>query len=268
MASISLPFPKGLPEQLLGFSTKTYFSLSQTASYASQLQNPKHKSLLQNDSSTGVFFIPSFPALLLPEVQRLRSHGVVLGAQNCHWEDHGAFTGEVSPAMLKEAGCSIVELGHAERRRAPFGETDELIAKKAAAVVRNGMIPLVCIGEKNRGESISQGVGKAIDECQRQIEAVLEAIPGDSDVIFAYEPVWAIGASEPASAEHVAAVVAFLMKGKGIQQKPAEVRFLYGGSAGPGTWGELKQWTDGLFLGRFAHDIDALVKTLEEVVKT
>ena len=242
-----------------------YFTLSQTASYATQVQDPKHKSLLMDNTSTGLFFLPSFPALMLPEVQQLRQNGVILGAQNCHWEDSGAFTGEVSPAMCKEVGCSIVELGHAERRRAPFNETDEMVAKKAVAVVRNGMVPLVCIGEKDRGESMSHGVGKAVSHCQSQIRAVLEEIPDAADVIFAYEPVWAIGASEPASADYVNAVVGLLRGFKQVAGRSGQVRFLYGGSAGPGTWEALKGSLDGLFLGRFAHDVDAFMETIKEM---
>ena len=202
---------------------------------------------------------------MLPEVQQLRQSGVILGAQNCHWEDSGAFTGEVSPAMCKEVGCSIVELGHAERRRAPFNETDEMVAIKAIAVVRNKMVPLVCIGEKDKGESISQGVGMAISQCQPQIYAVLNTIPDDADVIFAYEPIWAIGASEPASADYVNAVVGFLKELKEVTGRSGQVRFLYGGSAGPGTWEQLKGSLDGLFLGRFAHDVDAFVESIREV---
>lgn len=202
---------------------------------------------------------------MLPEVQKLRQSGVILGAQNCHWEDSGAFTGEVSPAMCKEVGCSIVELGHAERRRAPFDETDEMVAIKAIAVVRNKMVPLVCIGEKDKGESISQGVGMAISQCQPQIYAVLNTIPDDADVIFAYEPIWAIGASEPASADYVNAVVGFLKELREVTGRSGQVRFLYGGSAGPGTWEQLKGSLDGLFLGRFAHDVDAFVESIREV---
>ena len=202
---------------------------------------------------------------MLPEVQKLRQSGVILGAQNCHWEDSGAFTGEVNPAMCKEVGCSIVELGHAERRRAPFNETDEMVAIKAIAVVRNKMVPLVCIGEKEKGESISQGVGMAISQCQPQIYAVLNTIPDDADVIFAYEPIWAIGASKPASADYVNAVVGFLKELKEVTGRSGQVRFLYGGSAGPGTWEQLKGSLDGLFLGRFAHDVDAFVESIREV---
>ncbi|KAL9024680.1 MAG: hypothetical protein Q9196_006334 [Gyalolechia fulgens] len=164
--------------------------------------------------------------------------------------------------MLKQIGCDIVELGHAERRAPPFNETDEIIALKAQAAVRNQLIPLVCIGERNRSSIASEGVGIAVRECSRQINAVLDAVEGDRDIIFAYEPVWAIGAAEPAGEDHVVAVVGQLRqlaKGKGA------MRFLYGGSAGPGVWKGLKGGVDGLFLGRFAHEVGNVERVFKEL---
>ena len=159
----------------------------------------------------------------------------------------------------------MVELGHAERRRAPFNEDDAMVAKKAQAAVRNGLVPLVCIGEKSQSKIASEGVGLATRECIPQVTAVLNALPPEASLIFAYEPVWAIGAQEPASADHVCTVVKQLRRM--IQQKgrTGDVKILYGGSAGPGTWETLKEDLDGLFLGRFAHNIDALKQVVDEV---
>lgn len=167
--------------------------------------------------------------------------------------------------MLNQLGCSIVELGHAERRAPPFSETDDLIALKAAAAVRNNLIPLVCIGERNRSSIASEGVGIAIRECTAQINAILQAVPGDREIIFAYEPVWAIGGKEAAPSFHVVTVVAHL-KGL-VEGREAGVRWLYGGSARPGIWETLKGGVDGLFLGRFAHEIGNLEKILQEMVE-
>lgn len=155
-------------------------------------------------------------------------------------------------------------LGHAERRCAPFNETDGVIAAKAKAVVRNGMIPLVCIGEKDKSNIISVGVGIAVKECSSQIMEVLQYLPSDAPIIFAYEPVWAIGAQEPASADHVLAVVKSLKTLIGDDGK-RELRILYGGGAKPGTWATLKAGLDGLFLGRFAHNVDNFEKVIREV---
>ncbi len=250
--------PSPLPSRLLGVSLKMYFDLPQTTAYTTALNSlPPHPHSL-------VFLVPSFPAL--PACSSLLSKSSIsLGAQNCHWDDSGAHTGEVSPKMLKQVGCTIVELGHAERREEPFREGNEMVAAKAKAAVRNGLVPLVCIGEKGRSSIVSEGVGIAIRECGPQVISMLNAVGPEVDVIFAYEPVWAIGAKAPASADHVLTVMGQLkdiMKGLG---RTGEVRILYGGSAGPGTWKSLQAGADGLFLGRFAHDVNALRRVVEEM---
>ncbi|KAL8903387.1 MAG: hypothetical protein Q9207_003961 [Kuettlingeria erythrocarpa] len=255
-----------LPTTLIGISTKMYFDLPTTSTYISSLPIPP--------LSAALFIIPSFPALpaAASQVEKLRSSSsrkpaptILLGAQNCSHADSGAYTGEVSPLMLKQIGCDIVELGHAERRAAPFNETDELVAEKAKAAVRNQLIPLVCIGERHKSSIVSEGVGIAIRECVAQVNAVLDAVPQDIDVIFAYEPVWAIGASEPAGKDHVLAVVGQLRKIVEGRRRKGEAKWLYGGSAGPGIWQGLKGGVDGLFLGRFAHDVGNVEKIFEEM---
>ncbi|KAL8690320.1 MAG: hypothetical protein Q9218_004213 [Villophora microphyllina] len=260
-----------LPPILIGFSTKMYLDLPTTEKYISSLPQPP--------LSTALFVVPSYPALpaarkALDQLSRSAPNlkdssntrtAVLLGAQNCSHEDSGAFTGEVSPLMLKQSGCDIVELGHAERRAAPFNETDEMTALKAKAAARNNMIPLICIGERKRSSIASEAVGLAIRECSVQINAVLEVLPEDGIVIFAYEPVWAIGQKEPAEKDHVLAVIGQLKQMVDAKGRKVIVRWLYGGSAGPGTWTELKSGIDGLFLGRFAHDMNNLEKVLKEV---
>ncbi len=264
---MSSPPPRPpLPAILIGISTKMYFDLPKTSTYISSLPIPP--------PSTALFVIPSFPALpaASSQIEKLRSSAtktsaptILLGAQNCSHADSGAYTGEVSPLMLKQIGCDIVELGHAELRAAPFNETDEMVAQKAKAAVRNQLIPLVCIGERHKSSIVSEGVGIAIRECVVQVNVVLDSVPQDIDVIFAYEPVWAIGASEPAGKDHVLAVVGQLRKMVEGRRRKGEVRWLYGGSAGPGIWQGLKGGVDGLFLGRFAHDVENVKKILKEV---
>lgn len=159
-----------------------------------------------------------------------------------------------------------MELGHAERRRL-FGETDEKVAAKAKAVLENGMVPLICIGEKNYG-----GIEDAVMECRPQIVSILDILDAvererdeKMDVVFAYEPVWAIGQPAPASAGYVVGVVKRL---RGIcEERGKDIRFLYGGSAGPGTFEDMKEGVDGLFLGRFAHDIESVRGVIEEVAR-
>lgn len=232
-----------------------YFSLAKTRAYTDELVK-----LLEADhaamDSVDVFLIPDFVSLT-GVVDKLQGSKVLPGAQDCFYEDVGPYTGEVSPAVLAEAGCRIVELNHAERRRI-FGETDADAAKKAKAVARNGMIPLVCIGEKTKGD-----IAAAADECRSQVMSIVEAVPDDAELIFAYEPVWAIGQAEPAGADHVVGVAKELRSM--ASGRTGITRFLYGGSAGPGLFAKLSDGLDGLFLGRFAHDPRAFKKTIDEI---
>lgn len=249
--------------RLVGVSTKMYFSAARTKQYVSAVLS-QLQAAADVLTKIDVFIIPDHLTLASVVTQiESSSHKLLVGAQDTFWEDTGAYTGEVSPAVLSELGCRIVELGHAERRRI-FSETDADVTKKAQAVARNNMIPLVCIGERTRSSVLSQAVG----ECATQIDAVLKALPSDKEVILAYEPVWAIGASEPASADHVLGVVASLRALPSVQaREEGKTRIIYGGSAGPGLFDKLKGDVDGLFLGRFAHEPEAFVKTIREVAE-
>ncbi|KAK8859245.1 triosephosphate isomerase protein [Apiospora arundinis] len=243
--------------RLVGVSTKMYFSAARTRDFVQQVKEllSATPQLLDN---IDVFIIPDH-ITLTSVVAQLEGTKVLTGAQDAFYEDAGAFTGEVSPAVLAEVGCRIVELGHAERRRI-FGETDDDAARKAAAAARNGMIPLVCIGERTQGE-----VSVAVDECRVQVESVMAAVPDDAEVILAYEPVWAIGAAQPAAADYVVGVAQRLRGLDCVQRRKGVTRLLYGGSAGPGLFEKLKTGVDGLFLGRFAHDPSQFYKTIQEV---
>lgn len=255
------PIPAKREKRIVGTSLKMYFDLPSTLRY---IQSVASLSGSAEEANVDLFVIPDFITLQQTK-QTLSGTHVWLGAQDCYSEDTGAFTGEVSPLTLSQAGVKIVEIGHAERRRL-FGETDEDVAKKAAATVRNGMIPLVCIGERSKSNIASQAVGIAVSECKPQVEAALSQIPDDAEVILAYEPVWAIGASEPAGADHVVAVTQNLRAL--VSERKGRTRILYGGSAGPGTFQNLKDGVDGLFLGRFAHDPANLTKVIEEMTSS
>ncbi|KAL1969959.1 hypothetical protein VTN77DRAFT_7469 [Rasamsonia byssochlamydoides] len=268
-----------LPPKLLIISLKMYFTPSRTLNYLRALLDPKNEIVLpQNRSKILLALIPDF-LTVYPCAEIIRDWQsklpdandpnlpppFLLGGQDSFWEPLGAYTGEVSPLALREVGASIVELGHAERR-AIFGETDEQTGRKAAAVSAQGMIPLVCIGEVSPpGPMASEAVGNAIRECELQIRAVLDAIPEDAPVIFAYEPVWAIGKPAPAGVDHVSAVVDGIRAV--IGKREGDVRVLYGGSAGPGLWGKggLGKAVDGMFLGRFAHEVEGVRKVVREV---
>ncbi|KAF2443261.1 Triosephosphate isomerase [Karstenula rhodostoma CBS 690.94] len=251
--------PLARPRRIVGVSLKMYFDLPSTLSYV--------RGMLQLDglawnARLDLFVVPDFVALV-SAAEILQPSSILLGAQDTHWEDKGAYTGQVSPLVLQQAGARIVEIGHAERR-ALFGETDESVANKAAAAARNRLIPLVCIGERTHNTtSPSAAVGAAISECTPQVTSVLAAVPDDSELILAYEPVWAIGAKEPADPDHVVNVTKELRRLAGGRR--GVTRILYGGSAGPGTFAKIAEGVDGLFLGRFAHDMQNLKKVIEEV---
>ncbi|KKY16144.1 putative triosephosphate isomerase [Diplodia seriata] len=246
------------PRRIVGTSLKMYFDLDRTLSY---LKGVAELSSHAEANNVDLFVIPDFVTIL--EARRiLQDTSVVLGAQDAFWEPSGAYTGEVSPLTLQQAGVKLIEMGHAERRRI-FRENDEQVAKKAAAAVKHGHIPLVCVGEKTHGSVASQAVGLAIEECRPQVTSVLAAVPDDAEVILAYEPVWAIGAKEPADADHVVNVTKELRRMASGRKGPT--RILYGGSAGPGTFAKLVDGVDGLFLGRFAHDLANLKQVLVEV---
>ena len=246
------------PKRLVGTSLKMYFDLPGTTKY---IQGVKELDAHAAANNVDLFVIPDFLAIV-SAYNALENTNVILGAQDAFWEEKGAYTGEVSPQSLAQAGVKIIEMGHAERRRI-FGETDDQVAKKAAAATRNQLIPLVCIGEKTHGPIASAAVGMAIEECRSQVISVLSAVPDEAEIILAYEPVWAIGAQEPADADHVINVTREIRKM--TEGRKGLTRILYGGSAGPGTFKRLADGVDGLFLGRFAHDLNNLRQVITEL---
>jgi triosephosphate isomerase len=155
---------------------------------------------------------------------------VLLGAQNCHWEDQGAFTGEVAPPMLAKLGCALVIVGHSERREL-FGETDEDVNRKVRSVLVHGMTPILCVGEtleeRERGETESKVVG--------QVRAGLAELKTDEieTLVVAYEPIWAIGTGQTASSEDAQAVCGLIRDTVGEiggDSAAVAVRIQYGGS--------------------------------------
>jgi triosephosphate isomerase len=165
--------------------------------------------------------------------------------------------------MLRELGCKYVEIGHAERRKL-FGETDHDVAEKLSAALRNDLIPILCVGEQNHVSAEA-----AADLCINQIKAAGSvATDKNLDIIVAYEPVWAIGAEAPAPETHILDVCARITEFLASSDRFKNARVIYGGSAGPGLLTRLHGDLAGLFLGRFAHNTDNLVKILDEVVET
>jgi triosephosphate isomerase len=158
---------------------------------------------------------------------------VAVAAQNMHYEKEGAFTGEVSAAMLKDLGVTHVVLGHSERRQY-FAETDEGVAKKTKVALDNGITPVSCVGE-----TLSEReAGRTMDVVKRQVDAVLNALTADEAglIVVAYEPVWAIGTGKVATPEQAQEVHAFIRLRIGAVHGKATadvLRVLYGGSVKP-----------------------------------
>ena len=184
-------------------------------------------------SKAAVAVCPPFPALGIV-AEALRGTGVMLGAQNVHAEKQGAFTGEVSGPMLSALGCRFVILGHSERRHG-MGETDEQVAAKLRAALRDGLTPIVCVGEL----LAEREAGKTADVLVRQVAAAyagLDAATARTTVI-AYEPVWAIGTGKVATPEQARdahrVVRATLDRVTGAGTG-AEIAILYGGSVNAG----------------------------------
>lgn len=168
------------------------------------------------------------PFLFIPELAKSKNDKVLLGAQDVHFEERGACTGEIGAAMLTEFGVRYVIIGHSERRA--LGETDAQVNKKVHAVLKRKMIPVVCIGEKKRDSQ-----GQFFNDVATQIKALTQALtPAQlQKVVIAYEPIWAIGTGETATAENVKEMQLFIVSTltKLFERKLAEkIRLIYGGS--------------------------------------
>ncbi|MCZ9882211.1 triose-phosphate isomerase family protein [Arthrobacter sp. B2a2-09] len=245
---------------IIGVSLKMYFGYERTLEWCREVASIAAAHPAVQGGEVELFVLPAFP--VLAEAGRLlETAGVGTGAQDIFWEDEGAYTGEVSGKMVAEIGGRYVEVGHAERRRI-FGEDDRVIGLKTAAAYRNGLTPVLCVGELNAGSP-----EEAIAHCTAEIDAALkraQSLGPAGRTIVAYEPQWAIGAPEPATPDYISAVVRGLDEHLRNQPGQAESRVIYGGSAGPGLISQLDMSVTGLFLGRFAHDPKALKTILDE----
>jgi triosephosphate isomerase len=167
---------------------------------------------------------PAFPCLRAA-LDAAAASPLAVAAQDMHWEDKGAFTGEVAPAMLAGMGIRFVIVGHSERRAA-FGDTDATVALKAAAAVRHGLAPIVCVGESEA----QRDAGLTHDVIAAQVRAAIASGPfgAASEIVVAYEPVWAIGTGRVPEPEEVTSAHAVIREALGRSLRDA--RILYGGS--------------------------------------
>ncbi len=208
------------------------------------------KGLLSGINDVEIVVAPPFTALFAVG-KELHGSSIKLSAQNLHWEEKGAYTGEISPLMLKELDCKYVIIGHSERRQY-FGESDEIVNRKIKAAFKNGIKPIFCIGET----LMERESGETFNVIKRQLESGLKDIKEEEigEMVIAYEPVWAIGTGRTATPNQAEEVHSFIRErletlfSKEISEK---VRIQYGGSVTPENIKRLMQQAniDGALVG-------------------
>lgn len=237
----------------VGVSLKMYFGHREAREWFARVAELAKRHPAVSTGDVEFFVIPTY-LQIARAIEAFEGTPTIIGAQDAAAEDSGAFTGEVSPSELAEIGVGVVEIGHAERRRL-FGDTDDVVRAKTHAALRNGLRPVLCIGEEHRAEP-SVAAARTVT----QLADALAGAPA-GPLIVAYEPVWAIGAPQPAPVEHIRTVTLALREA--VAARPGTC-VIYGGSAGPGLLTRIGDAADGLFLGRFAHDPASLEAVLDE----
>lgn len=242
---------------VVGMSLKIYVNkMDEASSMAEEIRKR-----FEGISDMDIFLIPSM-GTIYPVALILEGSNVLYGVQNIAPKENGAMTGEFSIESAMDLGCRMVELGHAERKGI-FKEDYDMISEKIRLTLKHGLMPVICIGETEKG-------AKRRDELTNQIRSLLKGVSASdlSGVILAYEPEWAIGKDRPAEADYVhesmAIIREILMSAYG-SEAGNQVRLIYGGSANKENASELVSSSDvdGLFIGRFGHDLD----NLEEIIK-
>lgn len=242
----------------LGIGLKMYFDLARTREWAQQVRDLANSHPAVLDNSVHLWVLPTTAAL--DSVSKVLAESPVrLGAQDIAVADAGAFTGETSGVTLAQLGCRFVEVGHAERRSL-FHEDEETVRAKLAAAVRNNLVPVLCVGEE-----LERSPADAAAECVRLLRSAVADLEHPTEIIVAYEPVWAIGAAQPASAQHIKVVSAALRDACDTDSRLSAASIIYGGAAGRGQFAALPSTVDGLFVGRGAHDIADLAAILDDL---
>ena len=212
--------------------------------------------------------IPPFTAL--SEVKKeIEGSSIQLGAQNFFWEEKGAYTGEVSPVMLKDAGCQYVVVGHSERRQY-FGETDESVNKKIKAALAHDLVPIVCIGESLQERKKEETINKV----ETQITVGFKDLSNEemTQIIIAYEPIWAIGTgltATPEQAEEIHLFIREKLEDKYGNEVASYAIILYGGSVKPANTFSLIKEKDinGALVGGASLEAESLIQIAEEGIK-
>lgn len=241
----------------IGTSWKMNKRLAEALDFANALK----RSPIISDPRVQPFIMPPFTALR-EIAAALTDERVVVGAQNMHWADSGAWTGEISAPMLQDCGATLVELGHAERR-AHFGETDHTVALKVEAAVRHGLTPLICIGEAQRDRES----GQTHNVLETQVRAALQKLDDSqkkAPILLVYEPLWAIGENGvPAPASYAEESQARIVE-TAEAALGRRIPCLYGGSVSLDNCVDLvsQPHIDGLFIGRSAWQAQEFVEIL------
>lgn len=220
--------------------------------------------LVKEIESVEVVVCPPFTSLE-SVLEATEDCDIRVGAQNMHWEENGAFTGEISPIMLNEMGCDYVIIGHSERRQF-FAETDETVNKKIKSALKTGLAPILCVGE-NLAEREQNKTEAVIKE---QINSGLLEFTGEevAGIVIAYEPIWAIGTGKtatPAQAEEVCALIRGLISDNYGDKAADKVRIQYGGSVKPDNIGELMDQAniDGALVGGASLEPESFAKIVD-----
>lgn len=254
-----------LDKLYLGTNTKMYKTISQTKEFVRSLERLTGD---MSEEETSLFVIPSFPSVG-PAKQCLSSGRIRIGAQNMGWEEEGPFSGEVSAPMLKELGADLVMIGHSERRH-ELRETDRMENGKVLCALRNGITPLLCIGETGEQKDY-----KISDECLSiQLKTGLSQVSAEEaeKIWIAYEPVWAIGAKgTPADPEYVRrrhSTIRHTLEALFGETPGREIPILYGGSVNIDNAVSIirEENVDGLFIGRSAWEADSFNRIIRDVL--
>lgn len=233
-----------MPKTIIAANWKMFKTISEAKEFLQQIK--------QQDLNADRETVLCGPYTTLTTLQQeLQGSSIKFGAENMYWEEEGAFTGEISPLMLKDLGCQYIIIGHSERRQL-FGETDETVNKKLKSALKHDLVPIFCVGEtleqRESGET-----EKVIEE---QIKKGLEGIDDISKIVVAYEPVWAIGTGKTATPEQAQEVHALIRK-----KTTVETSILYGGSVKPDNAAELMNQPDinGALVGGASLEVESFV---------
>lgn len=215
-----------------------------------------------------VVICPPFTALS-ETAEVVFESNISVGAQDTYWRDEGAFTGEVSPPMLKDAGCRFVIIGHSERRQY-FNETDAAINNKLKALLEHGLTPIVCVGETLE----QREKGSTFSVLEEQVKNGLSGLSGEEvlKTVIAYEPVWAIGTGKtaaPAQAQEVHKYIRGVLSGMFGEQISSEIRIQYGGSVKPDNIAELMRQpdVDGALVGGASLKVESFVEIIKKAAE-